>query len=123
VANGNASWHDAVPAWAKTLVFLVGGLGFPIVTAGYFMARDVGYFASPATRNEAALARVESALTVAVKEMSKAVEARNIVDAQRYAEGKDRDEKQLHVSVETCRAAARAARDKEQELRCDYWRK
>lgn len=118
--NGGGAWHDVVPVWAKTLVFLIGGLGFPVVTAGYFMAKDIGYFSSPATRNEVVITRMERTLGQAITDMNLTVERKRIADAEETRLDQEWKEKLLHVQVESCRAASRT---EAQALRCDYWRK
>lgn len=120
MAGGNGAWHAAVPSWAKTLVFLVGGLGFPICVAGYFMAKDVGLLASPQARNEVTLGRMETTIGTAIGDMRVTVERNRIADLDAQRLDQQWKEKLLHVQVESCRAASRT---EAQAQRCDYWRK
>jgi len=117
MANGNGnSWHQDVPVWAKTLVFLVGALGVPVMVSVYFMAQNTGVIGSPQARNEVAIREIGRDLD----DHRKVFDA--VVGSMRETVGK-RDiwqEKMLHVLVQTCKVQAR---NSEQVRDCEYWRK
>jgi hypothetical protein len=117
MANGNGNvWHEGVPTWAKTLVFLVGTLGVPVMVSGYFMAQNAGVIGSPQARNELALKDIDRDFEDHRKEF-------NAVASLMRDAGSRRDawqDKMLHVLVQTCKVQARNA---DQTRDCEYWRK
>lgn len=52
----------AMPGWVRSVAYLVGMLGFPVVVAGYLLAQSGGLIASPITETRDATAEVRSLL-------------------------------------------------------------
>ena len=52
----------AMPAWVRTVAYLVGVLGFPIIVALFLLAQTGGLIASPLTETRAAVADVRAGL-------------------------------------------------------------
>lgn len=101
--------NGSMPWWAKLAVFCAFWLGPSLIFALIFVAIFIGAIPSPITQNREALARIETILTSSISRMAEIVASRDSLQ-----------EKLLHVSVETCRNAART---EQQEIRCDYWRR
>lgn len=117
MANGNGNvWHQDVPVWAKTLVFLVGALGVPVMVTGYFMAQNSGIIGSPQMRNEVAIKDIDRDFEDHRKEFA----AVAILMRDAGARRDDWQSKMLHVLVQTCKVQARNA---DQTRDCEYWRK
>jgi len=117
MANGNGTpWHTDVPVWAKTLVFLVGTLGVPVLGMGYFMAQNAGVIGSPQMRNEVAIKDIDRDL----EDHRRAFDAVAILMRDAGTRRDAWQDKMLHVLVQTCKVQARNA---EQTRDCEYWRK
>jgi uncharacterized protein involved in cysteine biosynthesis len=117
MANGNGNvWHEGVPNWAKTLAFLVGTLGVPVMVTGYFMAQNAGVIGSPQLRNEVAVKDLDRDL----ENHHKAFESVAILMRDAGTRRDVWQDKMLHVLVQTCKVQARNA---EQTRDCEYWRK
>ena len=117
MANGNGEvWHQGVPVWAKTLVFLVGALGVPVMVSVYFMAMNAGLIGSPQARNEVAIRELDRSFDDHRKSFDDVVRGMRDVVGRRDVW----QEKMLHVMVQSCKNFART----EGQIRdCDYWRK
>lgn len=117
MANSNGTvWHTDVPVWAKTLAFLIGTLGVPVMVTGYFMAQNAGVIGSPQLRNEAAIQDLN-------RDLDDHRKAFDTVAGFMRDAGARRDvwqDKMLHVLVQTCKVQARNA---DQTRDCEYWRK
>ena len=117
MANGNGTmWHEGVPAWAKTLAFLIGTLGVPVMVTGYFMAQNAGILGSPQLRNEVSIKDLDRDIHAHDKEFSVVAASMRDAAAKRDAW----QDKMLHVLVQTCKVQARNA---DQTRDCEYWRK
>jgi hypothetical protein len=117
MANGNGSvWHEGVPNWAKTMAFLVGTMGVPVMVTGYFMAQNAGVIGSPQLRNEVAIKDINRDFEDHRKEFN----AVAILMREAGTRQSLWNEKMLHVMVQTCKVQARNA---DQSRDCEYWRK
>lgn len=66
-ATGSYSTNNRnLPGWVRSAAYLIGMLGFPILVAGYFLARDAGLLSSPLSETRAAMADMRTAVVTLV---------------------------------------------------------